>query len=65
MNWPVVIRNITVGAFAGAVAGLLLGLLLVWLTDSIDNPFWAMSIGIAVGAAMATTPPVRRDVDKG
>jgi CDP-diglyceride synthetase len=66
MNWSVLVRNLTVrGAFAGAALGLLAGLLLVWLTDSVDNPFWVMSIGIAVGTALATAPAVRRDLDKG
>ena len=46
MKWSVMVRNITVGALAGGVLGLLAGLLLVWLTDSVDNPFWGMSIGI-------------------
>ena len=63
MNWSVVFRNITVGAFVGAALGLLVGLLLVWLTDSIDNPFWAMSIGIAVGAGMSIAAP-RRGADR-
>jgi uncharacterized membrane protein len=64
VNWSVIIRNITVGAFAGAALGLVVGLLLVWLTDSVDNPFWAMSAGIFVGSILATTPPLRRDLDK-
>jgi cobalamin synthase len=66
VNWSVIMRNITVGAFAGAALGLVVGLLLVWLTDSVDNPFWAMSIGIAVGAVLANTAPmVKRDLEDG
>lgn len=64
MNWSESLRNITVGAFAGAALGLILGLLLVWLTDSVDNPFWAMSVGLGVGACLAATPMVKRDLDK-
>ena len=54
MNWSVVFRNITLGAFAGAAVGLLIGLLLVWLTDW-DNPFWAMAVGLGAGAILANT----------
>lgn len=56
MNWSTAIRNITIGALAGGVIGLAIGLLLVGLTDAIENPFWAMSIGIGVGAVLATAP---------
>lgn len=65
MNWSATARNITIGALVGGVLGLLVGLLLVGVTDSIDNPFWAMSIGIAVGAgAFGTTTLGRRDPGK-
>ncbi len=42
-------------ALVGGVVGLVAGLLLAWLTasDFLDNPFWAMGIGIAVGAALS------------
>lgn len=64
MNWPVITRNIAIGAIVGGVLGLLVGLLLVGLTDSIDNPFWAMSIGIAVGAGAFAPTSTRRRPDR-
>lgn len=48
------VARITIGAFVGGAVGLVVGLVLLWLSV-VENPFWAMSIGIAVGAASATT----------
>ena len=57
------IRDITIGAVVGAVLGLLVGLILVWGTD-VDNPFWTMSFGIAIGGALGPSAGFLRNADR-
>jgi len=56
------IARITAYALVAGVLGLLTGLLLAALTD-LDNPFWAMSVGIGVGAVLAPLSSARRDAE--
>ena len=53
------LSRLTAWALAGAALGLLAGLLLV-AVGVLDNPFWAASAGILVGAVrMSVTRPER------
>ena len=58
MKWTDYVARLTGWAFAGALIGLVAGLILLGL-DVVDNPFWAMSAGIFVGAVLM---PVERSV---
>ena len=49
MKWSEYLARLTAYALGGALIGLIVGLVLLGL-NVVDNPFWAMSIGIFVGA---------------
>ena len=54
--------RILIFALIGAAVGLLAGLLLT-AVDVVDNPFWAMSAGMFVGAVLAPARHVLQDLD--
>ena len=49
------LSRVSVGALLGGVVGVLAGFVLLAL-DAVGNPFYVMSLGIALGAATGIVP---------